>query len=130
MTDANPDPARLDRTAPLAKLLAHHGGPVLPDPMPISEIPENAWRAYVVLTSAAIRQEIAALEANPPDNVADRIREDPTYADTWRHELNGMRGIEMAVSDWAGQVMAQLYPYAHQHPAPRQSGQPHDGDDG
>jgi len=116
VTDANLESGQLDRTTPLAKLLTHHGGPVLPDPVPVGEIPENAWRAYVVLTAEAIRREIAALEASPPENVADRIRDDPAYAETWHHELNGMRAIEMTVSDWAGQVMAQLYPYVRQHP--------------
>lgn len=83
--------------------------------MPISEVPERVWRAYVVLTADAIRREIAALEANPPDNVADRIRDEPSYLGTWRNELNGMRAIETTVSDWAGQVMAQLYPWVRQH---------------
>ena len=108
----------LNRAGPLTTLLTHQGGPVLPDPIPPGQIPEDVWRAYVVLTAEAIRREIAHLEKHPPEAFAELNRTDPVYAERWRNELNGMRTIEMLVQDFAAQVLAQLYPFCHRYPAP------------
>lgn len=119
MSTNNPDTVPDTVPAPLVRLLSHHGGPTLPDPLPASQIPADVERAYLVLTSAAILRMIDELEANPPQAIADVIADDPARAEQWRIELAGMRGLEMRIQDIAGPVMAQLYPFILQQHAPR-----------